>query len=64
MSNPILFLEEGFISREVAEAVDSIFLSANLKWTSYRIENLRLNASMRMGPFFEAPCSLFTSGLE
>ncbi len=59
-----MFVEEGFIFREVAEADDSIFLSANFKWTMNRIENLRFNASTRMGPFFEALCSLYTSGLE
>jgi hypothetical protein len=34
MSNPILFLDEGFISREVVAAAESTCFSANLQWTS------------------------------
>jgi len=59
-----MFLEEGFTLRKMAKADDSIFLSANFKCSMNRIEILRFNAGMRMGPFFEAPCSLHRSGLE
>lgn len=64
MSDPILFLEEGFISREAAQAVDSISHSASFERTLYRIQDFRINARMRMGPFFEAQFFLCASGLE
>jgi hypothetical protein len=54
VSNPILFLDEGFISREVVAAAESSCFSANLQWTMNHIENVRFNPSMHMGPFFEA----------
>lgn len=52
MSDPILFLEEGFVSREAAEGVDSIFRSAHFEWTIYRIEDLPFNAKDAYGAVF------------